>query len=296
MADGDRTPGRTESGWVPIPDPTTLTTEAVARATDIFRREITALRDLHDKDLAAFRELLDARFDVVDQDRARIWDKTDDIIKRFTDALNDFRAEVERRDVANRQLIEQRLADLDKARQLAADQIKTIPEQDREARDRLCHDFRTQLRAEREYIMGQITNALAETRRTGDVAQEKFAAVDALFASNALALAAALAAQEKAVAAQNDSNTLAITQERVQHQGDDQRQRRPGADRAVQPRRPGDRHQGPRRADRVHRRRRRRAAHRPAGQHRHDHRRGRHPRRSGQLHLARHQEVGGPWP
>ena len=40
---------------------------------------------------------------------------------------------------------------------------------------------------------------------------EKFAAVDALFASNATALTAALAAQEKAVAAQNDSNTLAIT-------------------------------------------------------------------------------------
>ena len=146
----------------------------------------------------------------MDQDRARIWDKTDDIIKRFTDALNDFRAEVERRDVANRQLIEQRLADLDKARQLAADQIKAIPEQDREARDRLCHDFRTQLRAEREYILGQITNSLAETRRVGDVAEEKFAAVDGLFASNALALAAALAAQEKAVTAQNDSNTLAI--------------------------------------------------------------------------------------
>ena len=31
----------------------------------VFRREITALRDLHDKDLAAFRELLDARFEVV---------------------------------------------------------------------------------------------------------------------------------------------------------------------------------------------------------------------------------------
>ena len=37
------------------------TTAAVARATEVFRREIAALHDLHDRDLAAFRELLEAR-------------------------------------------------------------------------------------------------------------------------------------------------------------------------------------------------------------------------------------------
>ena len=178
---------------MPIPDPTALTTEAVSRATDVFRREIQALRELHDKDLTALRELLDARLGGMDQDRTRLREHTDDIVRRFTEAITQFRVEVDHRDSANRQLVEQRLNDLDKARTDATTNIADA------------------LRSEREYIMGQIDGALAETRRTGDVAQEKFAAVDALFASNALALAAALAAQEKAVAAQNDSNTLAIS-------------------------------------------------------------------------------------
>ena len=204
-------PGDGSSPFMPrSPDPTAASAAAVRAATEVSRREIQALRELHDKDLTALQQLLDARFTVVDQDRARLWDKSVDIIARFTDALTDFRAEVDRRDQASRQTIEQRLADLDKAREIAARHIDAIPAQIRDHRDRVCRDFHSQLASEREYILGQIANALAETRRTGDVAQEKFAAVDALFASNALALAAALAAQEKAVAAQNDSNTLAI--------------------------------------------------------------------------------------
>ena len=78
--------------------------------------------------------------------------------------MADFRAEVERRDRAGREVIEQRLTDLDQARAGAAGALTAA------------------LASEREYILGQITNALAETRRVGDVSQEKFAAVDALFA------------------------------------------------------------------------------------------------------------------
>ena len=67
MADGDDArsePGRTPGGgWVPVPDPTTLTTEAVERATGVFRREIQALR-----------ETLETRLDAADQDRVRIWE------------------------------------------------------------------------------------------------------------------------------------------------------------------------------------------------------------------------------
>jgi hypothetical protein len=178
---------------VPVPDPTLLTTEAVDRATDVFRREVQALRELHDKDLAALRELLDARFDVVNLDRARLWERARELTREYDADMTRFRTEVGRRDQGNRELIEQRLTDLDKAR---ADAITAIAEK---------------AAAEREYILSQISGALAETRRVGDVSQEKFAAVDALFASNALALAAALAAHEKVVAAQNDSNTLAIS-------------------------------------------------------------------------------------
>jgi hypothetical protein len=193
MADGDG-PRREPGGeWTPIPDPTVLTTEAVTRATDIFRREIAALRELHDKDMTALRELFKARMDAMDTDRTRLREQSEDLVRRFTAYLNEFRDEVERRDQASRQVIEQRLADLDKSRTDAAASVTSA------------------LAFEREYILCQIGLARAETQRTGDVAAEKFAAVDALFASNALALAAALAAQEKAVAAQNDSNTLAIS-------------------------------------------------------------------------------------
>jgi hypothetical protein len=193
MADGDR-PGRpADGGWVPVPDPTTLTTEAVTRAADIFHRELTALRELHDKDMAALRELLSARLATMDQDRTRLWERAHELTADFDATLTRFRAEVERRDKASLSLLEQRLSDLDTAR--TSDKAAAA----------------ARMEAEREYILGQIDGALAETRRVGDVAAEKFAAVDALFASNALALAAALAAQEKAVAAQNDSNTLAIS-------------------------------------------------------------------------------------
>jgi hypothetical protein len=67
----------------------------------------------------------------------------------------------------------------------------------------------------REFVLSQITLATAETQRVGDVAEEKFKAIEGLFASNALALAAALAAAEKAVEKQNESNTVAISKSEV---------------------------------------------------------------------------------
>ena len=197
-------PERTSSGgWVPVPDPTTLTTEAVARATEVFRREIEALHDLHDRDLAAFRELLDARLDGMDNDRRRLWDRSEDLIKRFTNALEDFRDEVGRRDEAGRQLIEQRLQDLDKARILAAEQIKDIPVASREARERLCHDFHGSLAAEREYHLAKLE---VLTTRT----EERFKAVDKGFAASKEAVAAALQAAKEAVSEQNRANASAI--------------------------------------------------------------------------------------
>jgi hypothetical protein len=50
-----------------------------------------------------------------------------------------------------------------------------------------------------------------DTRSVQDVSREKFEAIEGTFASNALALTAALAAQKEAAAEQNKSNTLAIT-------------------------------------------------------------------------------------
>jgi len=187
-------------GWVPVPDPTELTTEAVEKATAQYRRE-----------LAALREIIETRLRGMDEDRAHLWEA----VSAWTPSLED-RLERRRRefleDLAGvKELLEQRLAALDKSIKLAADGLASIPDSTEAERRKLEGETARQFAAEREYVLGQIEIARAETRRTGDVSQEKFNAVDALFASNALALAAALAAQEKAVAAQNDSNTLAIS-------------------------------------------------------------------------------------
>jgi hypothetical protein len=186
-------PGQTPGGgWVPIPDPTTLTDAAISRATEVFRREIIALR-----------ETLETRLDAADQDRQRMWDRLRDLPVLYETAANHLRDELIQRDAHDREVITQRLNDLDTASKVAADHIEKIPVD-------LTHDVHKALRAEREYVMSQIGLIGAETRRTGDVAQEKFAAIDGLFNSNDKALTAALAAQEKAAAEQQKSNTLAI--------------------------------------------------------------------------------------
>ena len=218
---------------VPRPDPTKLTTEAVERAASVFRRELQSLR-----------ETIETRLDAADQDRSRLWEGLRNLPGLYETSRTHLKEELIQRDEHTREVITQRLNDLDVAARVAAEHIEKMPPD-------LARDFRKAMHAEREYIESEIgalrdtleqrlggmdiaTRVLAdsvskfptdidrsaggtrellrgEIERVGDVTQEKFAAVDALFASNALALAAALAAQEKAVAAQNESNTLAIS-------------------------------------------------------------------------------------
>ena len=168
-----------------VPDPTLLSSQAIERATAQFQREITGLRELHNKDLAVFRELLETRLSGMDLDRSRLWDRAGEIVREFEAGVITFRAEVERRDAAGRQLIEQRLTDLDRARLLATDQAKAS-----EA-------------AEREYVAAQIAIVQAVTT-------EKFAAVDGQFGAAATAVTAALSAAKEAVAEQNKANSAAI--------------------------------------------------------------------------------------
>lgn len=119
MADGEagRTPG---GGWVPVPDPTALTTEAVERASDVFRREISALRELHDKDLAAFRTLLDARLEAL----------ADSVARRFEWVAQASDEHATARDKAVnglRDLVEGRLGAMDQATQLLAQDLRNVP-------------------------------------------------------------------------------------------------------------------------------------------------------------------------
>lgn len=192
------------SELIPRPDPTVLTTQAVDKATDVFRRDIAALRELHDKDLAAMKSLLDARLAGMDQDRSRLWERMHELPAQQETASNHFRDEVGRRDAASRELIEQRLADLDKARALAARQMEKFLEEARETHRRMRETFAAEMTSEREFILAQLeVNA---TRMA-----EKFAAVDSRFQESKDAVAAALSAAKEAGAETNKANDRAIT-------------------------------------------------------------------------------------
>ncbi len=150
------------------------------------RREILS-------DLAGSQSLLEQRLASMDRalelmagETARAQAATDAISERNQ---RDMHAMV----TGLRELIEQRLSAMDLATKVLAESVEKFPS-----------DVDRATGNSREVVLGEI-------RRVLDITMEKFIAVDALFASNALALTAALAAQEKAVAEQNRSNTLAIS-------------------------------------------------------------------------------------
>jgi len=193
MADGEDEraygggPGRTPGGgWVPVPDPTTLTTEAVERATGVFRRELQALR-----------ETLETRLDAADADRTRIWERLRDLPALYEVAASHLRDEMIQRDEHTREVITQRLNDLDAAASVAAGHIEKIPVD-------LTGDFRKALHAEREYLTSQLDIVRA-------IMTEKFTAVDGRFGESKVAVDAAFSAAKEAVAEQNRSNDRAIT-------------------------------------------------------------------------------------
>jgi len=192
MADGQvqrdqAEPGRTPGGgWVPIPDPTTLTTEAVERSTGVFRREIQSLR-----------ETIETRLDGSDHERELLWTELhswpDQLQKVLDDRRREFAGDLE----SARLLIEQRLDGMDKAIELAASELASLAQLTRKDCERRAH-------AEREYVMAQV-----EIVRS--VSLERYAAVGGRFDESKEAVDRAFAAAKEAVTEQNRSNERAIS-------------------------------------------------------------------------------------
>jgi hypothetical protein len=165
----------TGGGSVPVPDPTKLTTDAVTAAAAQWRRDLESVQLLIETRLDAMDKAVGLGEGRVEEIRTRLREETREAVSTL------------------RQLIEARLGAMDKANELLATNVDRFPSE----LDKVSKSIR-------EILGGEIS--LVEA-----VSQEKFQAIEGTFASNALALTAALAAQKEAAAEQNKSNTLAIT-------------------------------------------------------------------------------------
>jgi hypothetical protein len=208
--------------WRPRPDPTVLTT-AQLRET-----EAAVLRTLAER-IAGLRELIEQRLDGMDQATILLAERIGKIDPELAQGRTALRAETASAIVNLRELLESRIDAIDRAtRLLAATQDKIPSEVDKAVsglRELLGAridgmDVATKVLADSVAkfptdIDRAVTSAKdliqSQLRNVQDTSLEKFSAIDGTFASNALALTAALAAQKEAAAEQNKSNTLAIT-------------------------------------------------------------------------------------
>lgn len=177
-------------------DPTQLTSDAVAAAVDVSRRE-----------LAALRQVLETRMDGIDRDRGRLWAAVNSWPGTLEERLEYRHREFEGDLAAGTEVLKQRLDSMDKAIALAADELNTaradLPVKSERERVRRNEASRAVHAAEREFVMAQI--ALVQAVMT-----EKFAAVDGRFGESKIAVDAAFAAAKEAVTEQNKSNSAAI--------------------------------------------------------------------------------------
>jgi hypothetical protein len=158
---------------------------------------------------------------VPEQENRQDWRPVPDPTKLTTDAVNAVTEQYRRDMEALRELLQARLTAMDKATELLAATVGKVPsETDKsisamkelidtrlkamdKANELLAAGVAADLNSLKLFLLGEINNVRS-------VSLEKFTAIEGTFASNALALTAALAAQKEAAAEQNKSNTLAI--------------------------------------------------------------------------------------
>jgi len=182
-----------------------------------------------DRAIFAFREVVETRLAAMDRAIILAAERLEQIPGATADASERLRAEINGAITAARELIGTRLAAMDKATELLADTVGKVPSDTDKAVAALRQllgaridgmDTATRLLAESvDNFPSDIDRAVSsvreliqsQLRNVESVSKEKFSAIEGTFASNALALTAALAAQKEAAAEQNKSNTLAIT-------------------------------------------------------------------------------------
>jgi hypothetical protein len=153
---------------------------------DALKVRIEQAADEREQQIAGLKEVLETRFNGMDMATSLL-----------AENVNRVPTAIDLQVGAAKNLLETRFDGMDRATRLLAETLKQVPTDT----EKVAYNLR-------EFILAQV-ELVAKTT------EEKFKAVDALFGSNALALTAALAAQEKAVSEQNKSNTLAITKSEV---------------------------------------------------------------------------------
>lgn len=164
----------------------------IDRATELVARDLvsaTAETDLAAqraqahiaRDILKLRELIEARLDAMDK-----------AAELLADTVGKVPSDVDKAVDALRQLLGARIDGMDIATKLLAESVAKFPS-----------DLDRAVDSVRILIQSQLMNVQ-------DVSKEKFLAIEGTFASNALALTAALAAQKEAAAEAKKSSDLAI--------------------------------------------------------------------------------------
>jgi hypothetical protein len=158
---------------------------------------------------------------VPEESHSSDWRPVPDPTKLTTDAVNAVTEQYRRDMEALRELIQTRLSAMDKATELLAATVGRVPSETDKSISSMKELIDTRLKAMDKAnellalgMAGDLNSLklflLGEINNVRSVSLEKFTAIEGTFASNALALTAALAAQKEAAAEQNKSNTLAI--------------------------------------------------------------------------------------
>lgn len=152
------------------------------KATELLAATVGKVPSDTDKAVSALRDLLGARIDGMDV-----------ATKLLADSVLQFPSATDKAIAGLHTLLSVRFSSVEEAMALLSSGL-----------DRVLVETARSMLGQREILVGEIRNVQ-------DVATQKFEAIEGTFASNALALTAALAAQKEAAAEQNKSNTLAIT-------------------------------------------------------------------------------------